>query len=153
MQKMTEVYNEIYDFQFEPIETKATYMQARTGVYAAQDMSQNYEEFAKKNPTSGDVNNLMKKLAFVTHITYEVQKWKIVEEYCNVLEYQNGGSVLLCVKAKIQIFNYLLPRNQLVAPALLMLMLTSQSKKQILQQENMDQMERGRGHQIKLNMI
>ena len=91
IQKMIETFTEIFEFQFEFIETMATYMQAKTGVQAAKDISKDYDKLANMNPTSDETINQISNLAFVTYMTYEVQKWQTVLSYCDVLEYQNGG--------------------------------------------------------------
>ena len=89
--KMIETYVEIYEFQFEWIETLANYMRAKTGLEAAEDISDDFERISKENIEDASSLEFLTNLASMTYITHQIQTWEIVEAYCDVLEYQEAG--------------------------------------------------------------
>ena len=90
-QEMFETYAEVYDFQFELIETLATYMGALTSLNAASNITGTYEELNRKANQGEDVVNDVKILTLVSFITYKTNIWEIIEAYCDILEYKAAG--------------------------------------------------------------
>ncbi|XP_046581948.1 uncharacterized protein LOC124289374 [Haliotis rubra] len=89
--KMIETFSEIYDFQFDLIEDMASYMRAQTAVNAAQSMNANFEAITAKAGTAEDRLMVMEQMSAILVVTHKVQTWVIVDQYCNILEYKNGG--------------------------------------------------------------
>ena len=89
-QEMFETYAEIYDFQFELIETMATYMRAETSLDAAASITAGYEESSAEAEDESVVHDL-KVLSMVSFISYKANLWQITEAYCDLLEYKEGG--------------------------------------------------------------
>ena len=90
IQTMVETYTEIYDFQFDLIEQLAAVVRAKTGLNAASKIGSSWET-SVQNCDSSDTLKRYAILAGTSHVTYEIQKWQAIEEYCNYLEYDNAG--------------------------------------------------------------
>ena len=85
-QKMIESYVEVYDFQFELIEAMASYMRATTAVEAANSIVGNYEQL----PSVVDQNDV-KIPTLASLVVYKTALWKSTDDFCNILEYKEGG--------------------------------------------------------------
>lgn len=90
-QEMIATYEEVYDFQFELMETMATYMRAVTALDAASSITADCEELSRQADDGEDVINSLKILSQVSLITYKTNIWQITKEYCDILEYKEGG--------------------------------------------------------------
>lgn len=90
-QEMIETYAEVYDFQFELMETMATYMRALTSLNAAASITAGYEESSSEGDGGGSVVDDLKVLTVVSYISYKTNIWQITEAYCDILEYKEGG--------------------------------------------------------------
>ena len=90
-QEMIATYEEVYDFQFELIETMASYLRAATAIDAASSIAADYEDFSRKADEDEDAVNGLKILSQVSFISYQINIWQITEEYCDILEYKEGG--------------------------------------------------------------
>ena len=89
VQGMIETLNEIYDFQFDLIEALASTMKAKTAVKAATEINAEYD--ATVDVTSDNLPFKTRNYATLTYVTYKVQEWQAVQDYCDILEYKNGG--------------------------------------------------------------
>lgn len=88
--EMISTYEEVYDFQFELIETMATSMRATTAQYAALRIAADYSELS--SVTSGDETVINSKtVSLLSYIIYKTNIWQITEAYCDILEYKEGG--------------------------------------------------------------
>lgn len=88
--EMISTYEEVYDFQFELIETMATSMRATTAQYAALRIAAGYSELS--SVTSGDETVINSKtVSLLSYIIYKTNIWQITEAYCDILEYKEGG--------------------------------------------------------------
>ena len=89
MQRLTETYEEIYDFQFDLMDAMAAYVRASTAVTSAGDMNENYEMIAQSNPDN--ILYFLQQLAALTYLSNKMEKAQVVENYCDVLQYKQGG--------------------------------------------------------------
>ncbi|XP_071106191.1 uncharacterized protein [Haliotis cracherodii] len=89
--KMIETFSEIYDFQFDLVADMASYMRAQTAVNAAQSMNANFDAITSKAGAAEDKLMVMEQMSAIMVVTHKVQTWVIVDQYCNILEYKNGG--------------------------------------------------------------
>ena len=89
VQEMIGTLNEIYDFQFDLIEALASTMKAKTAVKAATEINAEYD--ATADVTSDNLPFKTRNYATLTYVTYKVQEWQAVQDYCDILEYKNGG--------------------------------------------------------------
>ena len=88
---MTSYCEQLYEFQFEYMDAMAEYMRTSTAMVAARDINAHLADGAVRRRTGGDKIRLMRSLAVSAFLTHEIQKWQIMEEYCDTLEYRNGG--------------------------------------------------------------
>ena len=91
-QEMIATYEEIYDFQFELIESMATYMRAAVSLDAASSITGDYDALTSEAEVDANAVNDLKTLTIVSYISYKINIWRIVKDYCNILEYQRGGT-------------------------------------------------------------
>lgn len=91
-QEMIATYEEIYDFQFELIESMATYMRAAVSLDAASSITGDYDALTSEAEVDANAVKDLKTLTTVSYISYKINIWRIVEDYCNILEYQRGGT-------------------------------------------------------------
>ena len=91
-QEMIATYEEIYDFQFELIESMATYMRAAVSLDAASSITGDYDALTREAKVDANAVNDLKTLTILSYISYKINIWRIVEDYCNILEYQRGGT-------------------------------------------------------------
>jgi len=90
-QEMIATYEEVYDFQFELIEAMATYMRSVTSLHAAASITAGYEESSNEADQGESVVQILKVLTVVSYISYKTNLWQIIEAYCDILEYKEGG--------------------------------------------------------------
>ena len=90
-QELIATFEEIYDFQFELVETMATYMRAETSLDAAASITAGYEESSTQGEQGESVVHDLKVLTMVSFISYKTNIWQITEAYCDILEYKEGG--------------------------------------------------------------
>ena len=83
---MTSYNEQLYEFQFEYMDALAEYMRTSTARSAAREI--NSKLFQRSSPPS---LTLLRSMTVATFFTHEIQKWQIMEDYCDVLEYRNGG--------------------------------------------------------------
>ena len=83
---MTSYNEQLYEFQFEYMDALAEYMRSSTATVASREI--NADLFHRTTEPSLTRLRSMTVGAFFTH---EMQKWQIMEDYCDVLEYRNGG--------------------------------------------------------------
>lgn len=91
IQTMIETYSEIYEYQFDFIETVAKYMQALTAYFAADQIGSDWTQLAQADTGEPDLLTRLQVMAGISYITYERKTWQTIEEYCDLLEYKEGG--------------------------------------------------------------
>ena len=89
--KLTEVYIEIYDFQFEMIDALAVYMRAQTGSLAAENINTHFTKLKSRDPKSSETLEALDATARFTLLIYKMHTFQTVILYCDFLEYKNGG--------------------------------------------------------------
>lgn len=90
-QKMIAMYEEIFDFQSVLMEAMATYMRAATAINAASNIAGNYDTLSRNvDGNEGALENV-KFISALSFVSYKVNIWLITEDYCNILEYKEGG--------------------------------------------------------------
>ena len=91
IRKMTVTFDEIYDFQFQLMDALAAYMRSMTAKETAKEIGTAFVNIAKEKEQNQDVEEDLKLAAMYSYIIYNLQQWKIVDEYCDYLEYVEGG--------------------------------------------------------------
>ena len=91
IQTMIETYSEIYEYQFDFIDTVANYMQALTAYVAAKQIGKNWNDLADADAGGYDLLTRLQVMAGISYISYKQKTWQIIEEYCDLLEYKEGG--------------------------------------------------------------
>ena len=93
IERMMETYSEIYDFQFDLVEEMARFMRAKTGQNAAENIGSSWTNAVQECGTfsASQIRHKYAMLAGISFTSYEIQKWQAIMEYCDVLEYENGG--------------------------------------------------------------
>lgn len=86
-----ETYSEIYDYQFDFIDSVASYMQALTAYFAAGQIGNDWEQIAHADKDEPDLLTRLEIMAGISYITYQHKTWQTIEEYCDFLEYKEGG--------------------------------------------------------------
>ena len=94
IQKLMETYYEIYDFQFDLMEGLASFTRAKTGLNAAKNISFAWTSTVENCESFSTADKLARyaMLAGVSYTSYQLQMWLAVEEYCDILEYEDGGA-------------------------------------------------------------
>eukprot|EP00794_Sanderia_malayensis_P002995 gene2995-3453_t len=86
--EMMATYTEIYDFQFDLMETLASSMRAKIGKRAAQYIASNFKSMPlRKNDNTKRYRNIYT----LSYLTYNFQTWNTIETYCDKLQYAEGG--------------------------------------------------------------
>ena len=102
VQKLIELFAEIFDFQFDLMDALADYVRASTAVNAAGDMLTNFNQIADSDPER--ILVFLQQLACMTFLTNKMQNKQIINSYCEVLEYKQGGHPPeVCTKDTISI--------------------------------------------------
>ena len=110
VQGMIETLEQIYDFQFDLIETLASCMRAKTAIEAATEISADYDN---SDMVSNDFLPFnFRNYATLTYVTYKIQQWQAVKDYCDILEYKNGGLRPEECKRKVTDISILLSRPE-----------------------------------------
>ena len=94
IQKLMETYYEIYDFQFDLMEGLASFTRAKTGLNAAKNISFAWTSTVENCESLSTADKLARyaMLAGVSYTSYQLQMWLAAEEYCDILEYEDGGA-------------------------------------------------------------
>ena len=83
---MTSYNEQLYEFQFEYMDALAEYMRSSTATVASREI--NADLFHR---TSNPSLTRLRSMTVGAFFTHEMQKWQIMDDYCDVLEYRNGG--------------------------------------------------------------
>ncbi len=89
--EMNVIYEEIYDYQFELMDSMAAYIRASVALDAAKEISSEFEEVTELNINSESTLTTLQMIGGLSSITYQTHILQIVNLYCNVLEYMEGG--------------------------------------------------------------
>ena len=94
---LNEVYTQMYDFQFELMDALAEIVRGTLAFISADELSKAFQE---KN-VKLDNTILLKLFTMKVLVVNRIYKIKGVTDYCNYLEYINGGQVLQVCKNAI----------------------------------------------------
>ncbi|KAK6194527.1 hypothetical protein SNE40_000147 [Patella caerulea] len=86
MAEYVSINEQIFDFQFELIESMAQAVRAKLAFGMAEKLQISYQE------TQQIDSSFLKNTAVISHLVSTLHIWGIVNEYCNVLTYSNGGT-------------------------------------------------------------
>ena len=89
--KMVSTYEEIYDYQFDLIDTMAAYVRSSVSLDAAEEISSEFTEFTKVDLDSGSTLTTLAIMGGLTYVAFTTHILHAVHLYCNVLEYMEGG--------------------------------------------------------------
>ncbi len=88
--EMVELYSEIFEFQFQLVDSLAFSMKSQNAIEAAKDMQREFNEISKLNP---DADSTLITLAIVgglSYVNYRSTILQAVTLYCNFLEYKDN---------------------------------------------------------------
>ena len=88
--RMGELYQNIYDFQFDLIDAMTEYMVSRVTMEAAQQISDEFMTLAEDKKDS-QLEVTQQLTSALTIITYKSHTLLAINHYCNLLEYKDGG--------------------------------------------------------------
>ena len=91
MKKMAETYDEIYDFQFQLMDAFANYMRSMTSKKAAENIGKSFGDIKEQKVKQKSKMEDLEFVAAYSNVLYRLQELTILEEYCNFLEYTEGG--------------------------------------------------------------
>ena len=89
--KMVSIYEEIYDYQFDLIDTLAAYVRSSVSLDAAKELSSEFTEVTKLDVNSGSTLTTLAMMGSLTYVAFTTHILHAVHLYCNVLEYMEGG--------------------------------------------------------------
>ena len=87
IQKMISVFTEIYDFQFDLMDSMAAYIRAEVVKNSAEEIQSDFDTIKDSDKTF----EILERIGALTYIEYRAHVQDVVELYCNVLEYEKGG--------------------------------------------------------------
>ena len=90
-QRMGNLYLNMYDYQFDLMDSLATYMRSRVTLDAAKEINEEFNYLSSMNPDSEATFYLLQLMGGLTYITYKSHIFQAVSQYCNILEYRKGG--------------------------------------------------------------
>lgn len=86
--KMMTTYLEIYDFQFDLMETLASSMRAKIAKREASAIAGNFVSFPERET---DDSRKWRSIYTLSYLTYKMQTWNNVELHCDKIQYREGG--------------------------------------------------------------
>ena len=92
IRELTSTYQKIYDFQFKLMAVFASYFRFMTGKTAARKVGKSFDDIMKDGNL--EQTSITEREEFTTacsYVLYNLQQWKVMEEYCDLLEYTEGG--------------------------------------------------------------
>ena len=89
--EMIELYEEIYDFQFQLMDAMASQMRAENALDAAKAINTEFTEVSDLNPDSGTTLTTLAMIGGLSFVTYKAHIMNAVNLYCNELEYKEGS--------------------------------------------------------------
>ena len=89
--ELSTTYEEIYDYQFQLMDAFASYMRSMTSKNAADNIGKDFGNMTTQNLTQDMLTKNLEFMAAYSHILYRLQSLTVAEEYCNFLEYTEGG--------------------------------------------------------------
>ncbi len=90
-ERMITIYGSIYDFQFELISTMIEYVRSSVALDAAKEITTDTSEVSKVNTEKGVSLTTLAMIGGLSYMTFKTHVLQTVHQYCNVLEYMEGG--------------------------------------------------------------
>lgn len=90
IETMIELFTEILDFQEQLFDAMVRYIRALVSFYRAGDIGKSIES-AKKDKDNPHFIEHLKVITAISYSSYTFKTWAIVDDYCNLLEYIEGG--------------------------------------------------------------
>ena len=91
IEKVMQLYSEIHDFQFDLMDAMAENIEDKTMYEAAKGLQTDLSNIKLYESRTNPSLDRMKFTAALSYVTYTIQIWKTIDEYCDILEYKNGG--------------------------------------------------------------
>ncbi len=89
--KLVSTYEEIYDYQFDLMDSMASYVRASVALDAAAEINTEFTEITNLNINAGATFTTLQIMGGLTFVAYNVHLIETVRLYCNVLEYMESG--------------------------------------------------------------
>ena len=89
--RMGELYENIYDYQFDMMDALAEYTRAKVTIDAAKEISTELTTITNEDPEDEETLNKLQIMGGLTFMTYKTHMLGIITHYCNILEYKEGG--------------------------------------------------------------
>ena len=89
--KLAETFSEIYDFQFQLMDALAQYMRSMTSKKAAENIGEQFGDIKDEYKKQSTITKNLQFMAAYSRLMFRLERMKVVEEYCNFLEYTEGG--------------------------------------------------------------
>ena len=90
-ERMGELYENTYDFQFDLMDALADYMRARVTMDAAKEINTEFTSIAHQNLENEQTAATLQLMGGLTFMTYKSHMLQGINHYCNQLEYMEGG--------------------------------------------------------------
>ena len=100
--KMMEIYSEIYDYQFDLMETLATAVRAYQSQFFANRLDTNLRVLSEQDlPSEGEDEAISLNQAMLSfYLIYRIHTLQIVVQHCNYLQFKNAGEMpSVCLSA------------------------------------------------------
>ena len=89
--RMGELYQNLYDFQFDLMDALAEYMRARVTMDAAEEISTELTTITQQDPEDENTLTALEIMGGLTFTTYKTHLLQAITRYCNMLQYSEGG--------------------------------------------------------------
>lgn len=90
-EQLISLYSSIYDFQFELIDALIHYVKSSVAIDAAKEVKTEFSEISKVNTANNVSLTTLSMMGGLSYMTFQVHVFHTVQQYCNVLEYMEGG--------------------------------------------------------------
>ena len=90
---MGELYENMYDFQFDLMDALAEYMRAEVAVDAAEEITTDLTNISGGDPNDPDIWESLQLVGSLTYTTYKTHLLQGINHYCNILQYSEGGEL------------------------------------------------------------
>ncbi len=88
--KLTELYTEIYDFQFELMDLLAARMRSQNSIKAAQELKKEFQPLSDLKSDSDSTITTLAMVGGLSYVAYRANILQAVSLYCNLLEYKDN---------------------------------------------------------------
>ncbi len=89
--RMGELYENIYDYQFDMMDALAEYTRAKVTIDAAKEITAELTTITNEDPDDEKTLTALEITGGLTFVTYKTHLLHAINCYCNILEYSEGG--------------------------------------------------------------